>query len=115
MSYPAGPYTYLRPEFLDLMEEILAYGHQKHSTESFQSAVLAGNHIRLGDRLSTNTILTHIHLHALDYEQEVLHDHFDDLEHQLAAIAVNAMMECYFLLGEQRDKIERMEGSLPSE
>ena len=97
---------YVRPEFVVLMEEILAYGHSKHRAESFQTAVEQGNHIRVGDRLQSNRILHHIHQHALDYEQEVLHDHFHDLEHQLAAVSVNAMMECYFLLGESRDNMD---------
>ena len=99
---------YVRPEFVLLMEEILAYGHRKHASESFQSAVLAQDFQRRGDRLSSNTILHHIHAHALDYEQRIPHDHFSDLAHQLAAIAVNAMMECYFLIGEERAKLEEV-------
>ena len=100
--------TYVRPEFVLLMEEILAYGHRKHASESFQSAVLTQDFQRRGDRLSSNTILHHIHAHALDYEQRIPHDHFSDLAHQLAAIAVNAMMECYFLIGEERAKLEEV-------
>jgi len=110
LSYPQI-YAHLNPKFLELMDELMHYGATKHKENSFQAQVARGSFERPGPRWTSNTILSHIHKHALDYEQEVLHDHFSDLEHQLAAIAVNAMMECYFLLGESRDRIDSATGS----
>ena len=95
------PYKFLNPDFLELMNEIGRYGEEKYGADSFHARAKTGDHSR-GSLLRTQKeqILNHARQHITDYENGILHDHFDDLNHQLAAAAFNLLMEFYFSQGE---------------
>lgn len=91
------------PGFIKLMNEIGVYGQEKHGENSFQARLERGL-VERTPRLSREHIRHHIVTHAFDYYYRTKHDHFDTLEHQLAAIAFNAMMEYYFLMLEKEQE-----------
>lgn len=78
------------------MEEIGELGYRKHGKNSFQFKITQGDFTRSIERHSTEALMGHARLHTLDYENGVKHDVFDDLVHQLAAVAFNAMIEAQF-------------------
>ena len=88
---------FLKKSFLDAMNDIGSYGHEKYGTESFNARALNGDRSRGKlTRASTDAILSHAVEHFLAYRRGELHDHFGTQKHQLAAVAFNAMMEYYF-------------------
>jgi|SRR5579863_2545181 len=93
-----GNYETLDPEFLKAMNEIGHYGNEKYREESFFK-----NPTR-SERKSTRAIVQHIQKHCEEFVAGVEHDHFHTLEHQLAAVAFNAMMEFYMFKREQAAK-----------
>lgn len=89
-------FEFLSETFLNAMEDIGRYGYQKHKENSFKSMLAGGNTTRKIDRHQTEEIMRHARNHTLEYEAGIPHDHFDDLLHQLAAVAFNAMVEAQF-------------------
>ena len=87
-------------EFYQLMEELLDYGEEKHGAASFQAIVASGK-IERTDRL--RNCLFHSAEHIKAYNLQEPHDKFGDLEHQLAAVAVNAMIE-FILMRAEKEK-----------
>jgi hypothetical protein len=93
-------YPFLSQKFLEAMNEIGEYGHQKYGEQSFHARALKGDKSRgegaIGGRTSSEAIANHAHEHFGEYLIGERHDHFDTRRHQLAAVAFNAMMEFYF-------------------
>jgi hypothetical protein len=80
-------YDALNWDFIHMMAEVAHLGGQKYGTpEQYISARL------IGEKSPMNHILNHYR----EYMKGELHDHFHDLEHHLAVIAYNAMMEFYY-------------------
>ena len=81
-------YQALNWNFIKLMAEIANYAADKYgSAEQYTNGRLEGQ----------RSPLNHIAEHMRAYMARECHDHFEDLDHQLAAIAYNAMMEFYYL------------------
>lgn len=81
-------YDILDEGFLHAMAEILALGAAKYGDYNWQQSRLTGE----------KGPINHIYDHLRQYRQEIPHDVFPDLEHQLAAVAVNAMMEYWYVV-----------------
>lgn len=85
------------PGFLEAMNDIGRYGHEKYGEQSFHNRAEHGDRSR-GELLRTQP--DHIAAHAAHHFQMYLagepHDKFGTRKHQLAAAAFNAMMEYYF-------------------
>ncbi len=75
-------------DFIKLMADIAGYAAGKYGS----ATQYTGSRLE-GDRSPVNHMADHIRL----YLKREPHDHFNDLDHQLAAIAYNAMMEYYYL------------------
>ena len=88
-------------DFFNIMLELLEYGEEKHKENSFQQIVLKPDFKRT-QRLSKDEIAYHLVTHYREYAQGKPHDKFNDLEHQLAAVAINAMME-YVISKKERE------------
>lgn len=89
-------YEFLDEGFLELMNDIGRYGEEKYGAESFHARAQIGDRSRSLKRTQTEEIMRHARQHTADYENGVLHDHFGDLKHQIAAAAFNCLMEYYF-------------------
>lgn len=88
---------FLISEFLEAMNDIGRYGHEKYGADSFHTRREVGDSSRgTLARTSTDEIRKHAAAHFEMYQRGELHDHFGTLRHQLAAVAFNAMMEFYF-------------------
>lgn len=88
------PYPYLNPLFLEAMNDIARLGLQKYGENSFQHRVhVLGQKDRWMDRVTVDAIFEHSGDHFADYIAGIPHDVFHTLQHQLAAVAFNAMME----------------------
>jgi len=88
---------FLIAEFLEAMNDVGRYGHEKYGADSFHSRRVLGDASRGAlARTSTDEIRKHAGEHFAMYQRGELHDHFGTLKHQLAAVAFNAMMEFYF-------------------
>ena len=87
---------FLDKRFLALMNDIGVLGHLAHPIDP----LLTGDRARRVKRHTRESLLSHAHQHVADYEAGIPHDHFGDLEHQLAAAAFNLLMEVYFSRGE---------------
>lgn len=98
--------------FLDAMGDICQYGYEKHKEKSFQHQRLLGSHERTGPRVWAESLAEHAYDHFRMYLDGQLHDHFHTRKHQLAAVAVNAMMEYFFadLENEQSEPVDKNEG-----
>lgn len=80
-------YDALNWDFIHMMAEVAHLGGQKYGApEQYISARL------IGEKSPMNHILNHYR----EYMKGEPHDHFQDLEHHLAVIAYNAMMEFYY-------------------
>ena len=92
---------FLDAKFLSLMNDIGQYGHEKYGADSFHARALLGDKSR-GNlaRAEKEDILRHARRHIVEYGDDIKHDHFGDLGHQLAAAAFNLLMEFYFSQGE---------------
>lgn len=90
-------YKFLVEKFLVAMNEIGQYGEEKYKAQSFYARALRDDRSR-GILLRTRPehIAAHASEHFEMYLNDELHDHFNTLKHQLAAVAFNAMMEFYF-------------------
>ena len=99
-----GARTFVIDAFVEAMNDIGRYGHEKYGADSFQSRRLAGD-VSRGALLRTTptAIRAHAVAHFNDYMTGQVHDHFGTRKHQLAAVAFNAMMEFYFA-GLERDE-----------
>lgn len=95
------PYPHLAEDFLHAMNEIGKLGADKHGEDSFQARRSRGAGRAGYARIGREQIVAHAIRHLVDYQTGVKHDYFDDLHHQLAACAFNAMMEFYFLTLEE--------------
>ena len=82
--------------FLDAMNDICQYGYEKYKEKSFQHQQLLGSHERTSERVEAVELANHSATHFEMYLDGVKHDHFHTKKHQLAAVAVNAMMEYFF-------------------
>lgn len=81
-------YEGLNWNFIKLMAEIANYACTKYgSAEQYTNGRLEGQ----------RSPINHIAEHMRAYMAREQHDKFGDLDHQLAAIAYNAMMEFYYL------------------
>lgn len=90
-------YEFLNPAFLQAMNEIGGYGHEKYGKDSFHHRARTGDRSRGElDRTQPAEIAKHAKEHFAMYLRGELHDKFGTLQHQLAAVAFNAMMEFYF-------------------
>lgn len=88
-------YEYLDPDFLALMNEVARLGFEKHGPNSFHARRMAGDHTR-SSRMTTAEIKRHSGEHFEAYEKGEKHDRLYTLKHQLAAVALNSMMEFFF-------------------
>jgi len=79
-------------EFFQLILDLIVLGEQKYSVDSFQTKIIRGDITRT-ERLSAEVLEDHSATHYDEYQRGVLHDHFHDLQHQLAAVAVNPLIE----------------------
>ena len=97
----SNPYEFLDTKFLELMNDIGRYGHEKYGVNSFHARAWLGDKSRGGlKRTQSAEILQHARQHSEDYKNKITHDHFGTLDHQLAAAAFNLLMEFYFSQGE---------------
>jgi hypothetical protein len=90
-------HEFLSAKFLEAMNDIGRYGHEKYGTDSFHHRALTGDTSR-GDllRARSSVIAEHACAHFEMHLNQIPHDHFGTRKHQLAAVAFNAMMEFYF-------------------
>jgi hypothetical protein len=88
-------YEFLNEDFLELMNDIGRYGHEKLGKNAIE---IRSDRSRI-PRHQANML--HVYRHITAYEDGVKHDHFGDLEHQLAAAAYNCLIEFYYLQREQ--------------
>jgi len=90
-------YEFLSPAFLEAMNDIGRYGHEKYGAQSFQHRRLQGDTSR-GDmeRTLPEVIGEHVRNHYQMHLDGVPHDHFKTRIHQIAAASFNCMMEAYF-------------------
>lgn len=95
--HPAMTYEFLSRSFLEAMNDIGRYGHEKYGDRSFQYRRLCGDTSR-GDmeRTKPEVIGEHVRSHYQMHLDGVPHDHFQTRIPQLAAAAFNCMMEAYF-------------------
>ena len=84
-------YEFLNEEFLTLMNDIGRLGREKFGLDSIEAS---GDKTRKNPRHQANML--HAYRHITAYEDGVKHDHFGTLDHQLAAVAFNAMLEFWF-------------------
>lgn len=95
-------YEFLNEDFLACMDEILRYGQQAHAPNAINP-----NQPRerlSGRRWMKEELVRHSKQHASAYERGESHDHFGTLKHQLAAAAVNLMLEFVFSQYEQGER-----------
>lgn len=89
--------TFLSKKFVEAMNDIGRYGHEKYGEQSFQHRRLEGDTSRGDmDRTMPEIIGQHVRCHYEMHLAGIPHDHFGTRRHQLAAVAFNAMMEFYF-------------------
>lgn len=88
---------FLSEQFMDAMNDIGKYGHEKYGEQSFHYRRTQGDSSR-GEmaRTTSEAIAEHAAQHFSMYLLDDVHDHFRTRKHQLAAVAFNAMMECFF-------------------
>lgn len=89
---------FLDDAFLEAMNDIGKYGHEKYGANSFHHRARTGDRSRgkILERTSSAAIGQHAKDHVDMYLRKEIHDHFGTLKHQLAAVAFNSMMEFYF-------------------
>lgn len=89
---------FLDSAFLEAMNDIGRYGHEKYAENSFHHRALHGDRSRgeILERTSSVAIGTHAKDHIDAYLNYERHDKFGTLKHQLAAAAFNCLMEFYF-------------------
>lgn len=88
---------FLNAKFLEAMNDIGRYGHEKYGEDSFNARAAKGDKSRGKlDRCQPGAIAGHADNHFFEYLTHKRHDHFNTRRHQLAAVAFNAMMEFYF-------------------
>lgn len=80
-------YDLLDKRFFHLVAQIAHYGAEKYGDKNWQKSRLVGG----------KSPINHIYDHLRQYDLGMMHDKFQSLGHQLAAIAFNAMMEFYYL------------------
>lgn len=80
---------FLSPKFLESMNDIGRYGHEKYGETCFHCKGVA----RDIPRKRAFQIAEHAEEHFFQYLRGTPHDHFNTRRHQLAAVAFNAMME----------------------
>lgn len=88
-------YEFLSEKFLEAMNDIGRYGHEKYG----QLTDRREEHAK-PPRVTPIENAKHACTHFGDYLCGKLHDHFGTAEHQLAAVAFNAMMEFQFRQGD---------------
>lgn len=79
-------------EFFRLQYNLLKYGEEKHKEDSFQQLVSKPGFTRTF-RLNKAELAEHSNNHFIEYLMGKPHGHFKNLDYQLAAVAVNSMME----------------------
>jgi hypothetical protein len=89
-------YEFLEPAFLEAMNDIGRYGHEKYGENSYQNRREHGDKSRNSPRVTKDALAAHALEHYQDYLDSKPHDHFGTLRHDLAAVAFNSMMEFYF-------------------
>jgi hypothetical protein len=88
---------FLNAKFIEAMNDIGRYGHEKYGEESFHYRASLGDTSRGSlSRTQSEEIAEHAAAHFRMHIDGILHDHFQTRRHQLAAVAFNAMMEFYF-------------------
>ena len=92
-------FEFLNEEFLSLVDEIMRRGQVQHGAKAVNPKYPCAR--PKGVRWKKSGLMAHSRRHATDYENGVPHDHFGTLEHQLAAIAANALLEFSMLRHEQ--------------
>jgi hypothetical protein len=83
---------FLSPAFIEAMNELGEYAHQKHGEDN----LLEWRDRRRPGRHSMEAIADHAKAHFEEYLVGIPHDYFKTRRHQLAAVAFNAMMEFHF-------------------
>ena len=86
---------FLFTKFIEAMNDIGRYGHEKYGERSFHHRVDIGDRSR-DERTRAFVIYEHADGHFDAHLRGILHDHFNTRKHQLAAVAFNAMMEFHF-------------------
>ncbi|MBU6231358.1 hypothetical protein KGP36_01715 [Patescibacteria group bacterium] len=92
-------YEFLEPGFLEAMNDIGRYGHEKYGKNSYQRRRELGDRSRSSKRVTKWALFKHGVRHWIAYLLGDKHDHFGTREHNLAAVAFNVMMEYYFMEG----------------
>lgn len=87
---------FLSAKFIEAMNDIGHYGHEKYGADSFHHRVGVGDLSRTLSRTQPEVIAEHAAAHFQMHIDGIPHDHFNTRRHQLAAVAFNAMMEFYF-------------------
>jgi len=90
-----NPYPFLSPEFLTVMNDIGRHGWEKYGLASFHARRSASNRER-DERTTTAENQKHAAEHFAEYAAFKVHDKFRTDQHQLGAVAFNAMMEYFF-------------------
>ena len=91
-----GPYEFLNPDFLALMNDIGRLGHEKFGDDAIEAN---GDRTRKLPRHQANML--HAYRHITAYEDGVKHDKLGTLQAHLAAAAFNCMLEFWFSQHEQ--------------
>lgn len=90
--------------FFKMILDLLNWGEEKHKEDSFQQLIKLENFERTF-RLNSSELASHSVKHWHNYLDGEVHDHFKTLEYQLAAAAVNPLMEFVIL---QKEKLQKL-------
>lgn len=89
---------FLYSPFLDLMEDVSKLGKEQHGHKPcYVGPPWTPAERGSGERAQSAGFAEHAREHFNAYLRGELHEQFESLEHQLAAVAVNAMLEYFFL------------------
>lgn len=86
MEHPELPF--LSAKFLEAMNDLMRYGYEKYGPFPEKRE----DHVNPA-RVKNSELAHHAQEHFAEYLFGIPHDHFDTRRHQLAAVAINAMME----------------------
>lgn len=95
-------------EFFQAIEQLLDYGEQKHKENSFQR-LIQNPEFKRTERLEPTTLSAHSRVHWIDYLKGIPHDYFGNRLHQLAAVAVQPLMEWLIFSKECEREIKKSE------
>lgn len=92
---PSNQYEYLDPAFLEALNELARLGFEKHGANSYHARRMAGDRTR-SECMTVAEIMRHSKEHFEAYARGEKHDRLYTLKHQLAAVALNPMIEFFY-------------------